>query len=338
MPPPVSASPDILARCRAVADPALRAAVDGLSEPVRRIARYHFAWCDEHGNPTGGGAGKAIRPALAMLSAEAAGGRPSDAVAAAVAVELVHNFSLLHDDIMDGDTTRRHRPTAWTVFGVDAAILAGDALSSLAAQVLAESGRPAANALLSTAVLDLIDGQCQDLELAGRDEVSLAEVLRMSRNKTGALMRCCCALGALFGGGTRHLIDHIGQFGADLGLAFQFVDDLLGIWGDPAVTGKPVYSDLRNRKKSLPVVAALTEDTEASRELRARYRGSAPLPPAELARTAALIDRAGARSWSRRQAERLVSRAIGHLRRAGVADTALDDLTTVAWLATCRDN
>src|SRR5690349_13536830 len=130
---------DVLAWSKSLVDPALREAAERLPETMRRIAGYHFGWSDADGEPTHGDGGKALRPALVLLCAEAAGGAAASAVPAAVAVELVHNFSLLHDDVMDGDTTRRHRATAWTVFGTGPAILAGDALLSVAFEVLAPS-------------------------------------------------------------------------------------------------------------------------------------------------------------------------------------------------------
>ena len=127
---------DVLAWSRGIVEPGLRAAVGTLPSSMRRIAGYHFGWWNEHDHPERASGGKAIRPTLVLLSACAVGGAPAAGVPAAVAaVELVHNFSLLHDDVMDGDLTRRHRPTAWSVFGLNAAILAGDALLTLALDV-----------------------------------------------------------------------------------------------------------------------------------------------------------------------------------------------------------
>ncbi|MFC4531206.1 polyprenyl synthetase family protein [Sphaerisporangium dianthi] len=270
---------EVLAWSRELTGPPLRAAVETLPASMRRIAAYHFGWQDESGRPASGNAGKAVRPALVLLAAEAAGGSAAAAVPAAVAVELVHNFSLLHDDVMDGDATRRHRPTAWSVFGVSGAILAGDALLTLAFEVLRSGGHPAADEaarVLGAAVLDLVEGQSADTSFETRDEVGLAECVSMAEGKTAALLAASCALGALSGDGGPEVIESLRAFGSRLGLAFQMVDDLLGIWGDPAVTGKPVFSDLRSRKKSLPVVAALTSGTPAGTELAAFYRHGQP--------------------------------------------------------------
>jgi geranylgeranyl diphosphate synthase, type I len=337
---------EVLAWSRTTVEPALRAAVDTLPSAMRRIAGYHFGWWDEHrqqesapdGHAKGG---KAIRPALVLLSAQAVGGAPAAAVSVAVAVELVHNFSLLHDDVMDGDLTRRHRPTAWSVFGVNAAILAGDALLTLALDVLAASGNPAATEgmrMLSAAVQDLVDGQSADLSFEQRVQVELAECLRMAQGKTGALMGCACAVGACFGGGSPKQVEHFRDFGAHLGLAFQHVDDLLGIWGDPALTGKPVYSDLHSRKKSLPVVAALTSSTPAGRELAALYHRDQSLSGSDLVRAAELIDVAGGRAWSQTQADELLTQAMQDLTSANPTARASQELAALTRLATHRDH
>jgi geranylgeranyl diphosphate synthase, type I len=331
---------ETLAWSRDLIGPALRAAVDSLPASMRRIAGYHLGWSDEHGEPVSAPPGKAVRPTLVLLSAAVTGGSPREAVPAAVAVELVHNFSLLHDDVMDGDATRRHRPTAWRLFGTGAAILAGDALLTLALDVLAASGHPASGRgmrMLSAAVQDLVDGQASDMAFEHRADVDPAECETMAAHKTAALIGCSCALGALFGGANDARVRRLRTFGEHLGLAFQHVDDLLGIWGDPAVTGKPVYSDLRNRKKSLPVVFALASDTPAARELAALYTGAEPLADDELARAASLVAQAGGRLWSQAEADNLLTRALDQLDLAdhGVAAA---ELTALARLVTRRDH
>ena len=331
---------EVLAHGRELVDPALRAAVGTLPPAIQRIAAYHFGWCDENGVPDTAASGKAIRPALALLSAEAVGGTPESGVSAAVAVELVHNFSLLHDDIMDGDTERRHRATAWTVFGTNPTILAGDALLTLALDVLAASGHTAAHdgaRRLGTAVQDLIHGQWADLDFESREEVELAECVRMAENKTGALLGCACALGAAFGGDSGRA-EPLRGFGLSFGAAFQHVDDLLGIWGSPAATGKPTHSDLRSRKKSLPVVAALRSDTAAGRELAALYSGKRALSEAELVRAAELVDAAGGRRWSHRQAEELLERALRELASADLVPRPAAELGRLARFAVQRDH
>src|SRR5579862_9372081 len=189
-----------VAVARDLVGPATEAAINRLSPGVRRVAAYHYGLADADGNPVRVGSGKALRPALALLSARAAGVPAERGVTAAVAVELVHNFSLLHDDIMDGDVERRHRPTAWKVYGVGPAILAGDALLALAQDILLEESGPQgawAARCLSAAVLRLIAGQGADLAFEKRDDVTLSECLTMAGDKTAALMACACSIGAV---------------------------------------------------------------------------------------------------------------------------------------------
>jgi len=329
---------EVLAWSRGLVEPVLRSAVDTLPSSLLQIAGYHLGWWDEHGHPVRASGGKAIRPALTLLCAQAVGGRA--AVPAAVAVELVHNYSLLHDDVMDGDLTRRHRPTAWTVFGVNPAILTGDALLVLAFDVLVASGHPAtadAVRMVTAAVQELLDGQRADLCFEQRAEVELAACARMAEGKTAALIGCACALGAVFGGGTPEQVTCLREFGMYLGLAFQHVDDLLGIWGDPAVTGKAVHSDLCSGKKSLPVVAALASQTAAGRELATLYHRDEPLSAADAAHAAELIDIAGGRDWSQAQADELLAQAIRQLHCASPAPHAAAELAALARLATHRD-
>src|SRR5487761_585783 len=301
-----------VAVARDLVGPATEAAINRLSPRVRRVAAYHYGLADAQGNPVRVGSGKALRPALALLSARAAGVAPERGVSAAVAVELVHNFSLLHDDIMDGDTERRHRPTAWTVFGVGAAILAGDALLALANDLLLEDNAPQglwAARCLSAAVQRLIAGQGADLAFEKRDDVGLTECLEMAGDKTAALMACACSIGAIHAGAPPSLAMGLAGFGAHIGQAFQLTDDLLGIWGAPEVTGKPVQSDLRARKKSLPVVAALNSGTPESRELAGMLARAEPLTEEDLARAAGHVEAAGGRRWAEDEADSQLSSA-----------------------------
>lgn len=337
---PGRSAPEILADTRAQVEPALRRAVDGLPAPLRHVAGYHFGWWDEQGRPATAG-GKTLRPALVLLSAEAAGGSADRAVPAAVAVEMVHNFTLLHDDVIDGDAERRHRPTAWRIFGSAAAILAGDALVARAIELLAIRGDRVARratGLLGQATQEVLGGQSADVEFERRDDVAMAECVTMAQAKTSALLRVACELGALYGGAGPERVARFADFGGGLGLAFQHVDDLLGIWGDPSATGKPVHSDLLSRKKTLPVVAALTSGTPAGRELAELYHGTAPLTEAEAVRAAELVEGAGGRQWSRTQADELVDRARGHLAAADPSPRAAAELDALARLITHRDH
>jgi len=310
---------DVLAWGRAAVSAGLREAVAQLPVSMGRVAGYHFGWRDLEGQPATGETGKAVRPALALLCAQAVGGAPRAAVPAAVAVELVHNFSLLQDDVMDRDVLRRHRPAAWTVFGAADAILGGDALLALAFQCLAEGGLTSGGEgmrRLSRCVAELCHGQSLDLSFERRGHVEMGECWSMAAGKTAALFGCACALGALAGGATAGQAQLLDDFGNHIGLAFQLVDDLLGIWGEPSSTGKPAHSDLISRKKSLPVTAALSSPAPAAREIAALYRRPQPFGTDELPRIAGLIEQAGGREWARRTAAAEFTSAVESLTAA----------------------
>ncbi|MGB6458029.1 MAG: polyprenyl synthetase family protein [Streptosporangiaceae bacterium] len=324
---------------RDLTGPAIAEAVSRLSPAVRAVAAYHLGLADASGAPvSGGGTGKALRPALALLSARATGAAPEQGVVPAAAVELVHNFSLLHDDIMDGDTERRHQPTAWTVYGVGAAILAGDALLALAQDVLLENppyGVWAARCL-SAAVQRLIAGQGADLAFERRDDVTVEECLDMAGDKTAALMACACSIGVIYLGGSANLAMSLSGFGAHAGLSFQLVDDLLGIWGAPQITGKPVGSDLRARKKSVPVVAALTSGTAAGRELAALLATPEPLTEDEVSRATALVEAAGGKARIEAMAYAELASALTCLAEADMPEDVRAEFAAIAEFITAR--
>ncbi|MEW2413985.1 family 2 encapsulin nanocompartment cargo protein polyprenyl transferase [Streptomyces sp. NPDC046866] len=322
----------LLERTRGTVDPELRRALAGLPGGMRRVAMYHFGWEHADGTPAAAPAGKAIRPALVLAAAQAvqgqggtagagaagtADGASAAAVVAAVAVELAHNFTLLHDDVIDKDVTRRGRATAWTVFGIPDAVITGDAVMALALKLLAEDPHPAsaaASARLAACMVELCAGQQADCAFEQRRHVSLDECLVMATAKTGALLGCACALGALYAGAGPEEVDAMDAFGREAGLAFQLIDDLIGIWGDPGHTGKPAGADLLARKKSLPVVAALTSGTAAGEELAALYAG--PMTGRDVHRAADAVERAGGRDWAQAHAADRMGRAVQQLSRA----------------------
>ena len=261
----MSGAPDILGRARQLVDPAIAAALGGLCEELRVPAEYHFK-----------GRGKGTRPALAILSAEAVGAPSETAVPGAVAIELIHDFSLIHDDIIDNDVERRHHPTVWAKFGTGVGVVVGDALHALAFEVLLSDPSPPrvkAAKNLAEAVSAMIAGQSMDMAFEERSSITLEECLVMEQGKTGALLSYASSVGAILAGAGDAVVDGLAEYGAHLGVAFQAVDDLLGIWGDPERTGKPAGADLRERKKSVPVVIALNSGTSAAEELAELYAG-----------------------------------------------------------------
>ena len=272
--------------------------------PLARLLRYPLGLAEADGTPGPGIGGKLLRPSLVCFSCEALGGDVSAALPLACALELVHNFSLVHDDIQDGDELRRGRPTVWKAFGTAQAINSGDGLLVLALKTAigaqgALSPRAVLTALeaLNSATFRMIEGQALDLGLEGDDSGGVAEYLAMARRKTGALFGAAFELGAI-AAGRPELSSENRALGETLGLAFQITDDILGIWGKPEQTGKPARSDLVRRKHSWPVAYALEQDP-ALGELLSR----SPVPVEKvLERLSALGVRRAAEEAARRYA------------------------------------
>jgi geranylgeranyl diphosphate synthase type I len=255
------------------------------------------------------------------------------------AVELVHNFSLLHDDVIDGDRERRHRPTVWALSGIGRAIITGDALVTASVLLLLETGGPQANAAarrLCRATAAMIEGQEADMDFESRTDVSVEDCRAMEAGKTGALLACAASIGAELVGGPAAAVDALDSFGLHLGLAFQAVDDLLGIWGDPRVTGKPTGSDLTVAKKSLPVVAALAAEHPAAAELR-RVLAGAPLDGDARDRATELIEACGGGDHTRAVAVRELRLAEEAVRRPDLDPAAVTELRELASFVVERD-
>lgn len=230
-----------------------------------RMMHYHMGWLDEAFRPGDFPVGKRIRPLLCLMACEAVGGGPQQALPAAAAVEILHNFSLIHDDLEDRDEIRRHRPTVWALWGEAQAINAGDGMFALAyaalqrlpgAGVSATKTLAALNRFTQTCV-SLTEGQHLDLRFEEQAQVTVDEYMRMIEGKTASLIAASLSIGALVGGADSRVDDALHRFGRCIGLAFQIQDDILGIWGDPDVTGKAAGNDILRRKKSLPLLYAL---------------------------------------------------------------------------------
>jgi geranylgeranyl diphosphate synthase, type I len=257
--------PLILEKYRTEVDSEIKAIIDSRSSPVYDMMRYHFGWIDKTGNPAKNNSGKALRPALCLFSCEAVGGNYRKALPAAAALELVHNFSLIHDDIQDNDRERRHRPTVWTIWGKAQAINAGTAMRILANTALLRlrgdgislEKQSRLNELLDEISLKLIEGQYLDISYEDRFDIKVSDYLNMISGKTAALISGSMEIGAFIGTDQTSCVNSIQEIGKNLGLAFQIRDDILGIWGHEEETGKPSGNDIRRRKKSIPVVYAL---------------------------------------------------------------------------------
>jgi geranylgeranyl diphosphate synthase type I len=285
-------------------------------EDLYRMMAYHMGWDDEGGRPEA--RGKRIRPLLVLLCTAASGGEWRNAIPAAVAVELVHNFSLIHDDIQDNSPVRRGRPTIWKKWSIAQAINTGDAmfvLGQIAVLNLRETASPSvvldASRLLQDSCLKLTQGQYLDLAYGARQNMNIDAYWPMIAGKTAALLSACTELGALVAGAAQSVLHSYRDFGHSLGLAFQVQDDLLGIWGDALITGKPAESDLVEGKKSLPVLFGL----EKNGAFAQRWRHG-PIEPDEVRNLAAQLEAEGARAYVEDTAARLTSEALQALREA----------------------
>ncbi|MCS6906639.1 MAG: polyprenyl synthetase family protein [Anaerolineales bacterium] len=291
---------------------------------------YHMGWMGE-----GAGAkatGKRIRPLILLLCTAASGGDWQKALPAAAAVEFVHNFSLVHDDIEDRSEYRRGRPTIWAKWGIPQGINAGDALftiSHLTIHRLAEFFSPdlvlqAAQILLQTC-LQLTQGQFLDISYESRAEISLEEYQVMIEGKTAALFAACAHLGSLIANCDPVRQHHFREFGRALGLAFQIIDDLLGIWGDEATIGKSTSSDLLSGKKTYPVILGLQSNGAFAKRWR-----KGKIQPEEVLTLAQELEEEGIRAATQAEATRLTQLALAELSAAqpsGPAAEALSSLT-----------
>ena len=270
--------PAALTRHRDVIERALRRSALPTRTHLGRMAAYHMGWIDSDGHRADAPSGKRIRPALVLWACSAMGGDAEWALPAAVAVELVHNFTLIHDDIQDGDRQRRHRETVWSIWGEAQGINAGDGIFALALRTLLAPGphadrRMRAAHTLTAAIVDVVEGQCLDLALEGSPASSTAAYLRLATAKTGALLGASLAAGALIAGASDETARRFDVAGRLLGLAFQVRDDWLGTWGDTEITGKGRHTDLQRRKLTYPIVAAYEIATaDQRRELRRLFR------------------------------------------------------------------
>lgn len=290
------------------------------------MMHYHLGWVDEALAPASGSGGKRLRPLLCLMVTEAAGGPMERAMPAAVALELLHNFSLVHDDIQDHSATRRGRPSVWKLWGIPQAINTGDGLFTLAYLTLtqlANRGVPPAraqeamHAFAATCVV-LTEGQFLDMSFETRADVTLDEYLAMIRGKTAALIRVASQLGALIAGASPETVNHYASFGECLGLAFQIQDDWLGVWGEEAVTGKPVGDDIRERKKNYPVVYALEQLAQAGDSRLVRLYQQAGMDKATEQAILDILDQVSAKEHTVEAGQAYLDRALAALAATGI--------------------
>ena len=321
---------DPLASLQRRYEKALRAEIErtvGAADlPLYRMMRYHLGM-GEASAPPGevppprAGGGKMLRPLLCLLCCEAVGGDYRRALPAAAALELLHNFTLVHDDIEDASPSRHGRQTVWRVWGQAQAINVGDGLYALAHLALLRLGEVGVSAevavetarLLDEASLRVCEGQHLDIAFEERLDVGSGEYLEMVAGKTVALLGSAAALGALLGEAPAPAVTAFREFGRELGFAFQIRDDILGIWGESVETGKPAGEDILARKKSFPVVYAFEQAVGPDREALLAAYGKSSLGPDDLATVGSILERTGALAFSEEAARRHAAEALTHL-------------------------
>ena len=254
--------PLVLSRYKDVLDLALKDAISDRRIFLYDMLRYCMGWSDAYGAPLETKKGKGIRPSLCLFTCDALGGDIEKALPAAVSLELIHNFSLIHDEIQDSDEIRHHRPTLWNVWGIPKALVAGNVMRVLADKSM--STMPSehsklltvSSSIVSEACLEMIEGQYMDISFEGGDGISVDQYMKMISHKTGALLRSSVHIGAVIGSRGGRVADIFREIGIKLGFMFQIRDDILGTWGETTSTGKPVGSDIRRKKNTLPIIHA----------------------------------------------------------------------------------
>ncbi len=333
--------PEALDRYASAVHTEMRQTLAGFDSPLHTMGRYHLGWLAADGSPVEGDGGKGLRSTLCLLACEAVGGEHRAALPAAAALELLHNFSLVHDDIQDGSPERRHRPAVWALWGSPQAINVGDSLfafARLALLRLRERGVAPGLALDLAELLDrtclrLCEGQYLDLTFQDRQDITIDDYLAMIDGKTAALIATACAMGAAIGSkqpGPREAFHSIGH---NLGLAFQIRDDVLGIWGVSETTGKPVAEDIFSKKKSYPVVHAFNHAPQPLQKELTLIYAQTELLDKDAQRVLDIFAETGAQRAAEQAARGYCDVALDKLHGLGLHNGATDQLAQLARFA-----
>ena len=316
----------------------LKFAVGSASLPMYDMMRYHLGWIDEQGNPQTATIGKRLRPVLCLLACQAVGGDWHQALPAAAAVELVHNFSLIHDDIQDRSPARRGRPTVWHIWGEPQAINVGDGMHALALSSLLrleDGGIPhqkvvRAARILGEGSLKLCEGQYLDISYEDRLDIGIDDYLDMIGGKTAALFRCSLEIGALLGTDDESLLARLKLFGHYLGMTFQVHDDLLSMWGDERTTGKPSTLDIQMKKKTLPVVYALEKAKGEDREKLWLIYQKDKISPHDAEDVLKTLNRLDAQGYVQGTSDKFYHLALSELNSMPLPPSAKEELRAIA--------
>jgi len=322
---PLLLSPEVV---RSTVLPVVEQQVTALEPTLARVCLYHLGFTDERGDPSSGGGGKLTRASLMTAAADGVGLRPEDVRSQAAAVELLHNATLIHDDIIDADELRRGRRATWTVFGTGLAVLAGDALQALGLRMVVDDpgpGRAEISSVFAEALGLVHAGQARELTFRLGPGNGIAEYDRIVEEKASALLECALVTPALRAGKPEHVLAALRAAGRHLGFALQIANDVEDIWGDPAVTGKPDRGDIQRRNPTFPVLAALSAGSQASDQLRQLWQVD-NTTAAHLQAVADLIEETGGRHTAEQLSRRHLDSAVEQLRRAELSSAATTEL------------
>jgi geranylgeranyl diphosphate synthase type I len=315
----------------------LLVAADPAAAPLYGMMRYHMGWATESFAEERANGGKRLRPLVCILCCEAAGGNPLVAVPAAAAIELLHNFTLIHDDIQDTSAYRRHRRTVWSIWGIAQGISVGDGMHAIANRALMHLRAfavPAGRVLdlmeaFDATVLRICEGQYQDVDFEQRWDITADDYLHMIGGKTAAIFAFAAFVGATLADAAPERKQLFDRFGTALGLGFQVRDDILGIWGDPATTGKETGDDIRGRKKSLPILLLHDRAPAPERRYLEDLYAGAQIGPEEIATVFRMLEAAGIHDTCQEMVHRHhidALRLLAGTNATGPARTALDRL------------
>jgi geranylgeranyl diphosphate synthase type I len=306
---------------------------------IQGVISYHFGWVDQNFEPADFEKGKFLRPTLCLLVFEALTGSYQDALPVAAAIEMIHNFTLIHDDVEDNDLQRHGRPTAWAIWGKPLAINIGDYLYTLAFHCLHQLDLTkfppervlSVLRLVSESCLVLTTGQDLDLRFEQVQDVSTEMYLDMVYRKTGALLEAAVLSGAILGAGDSEILENYRAFARNIGIAFQVRDDILGIWGDSAMTGKSRDNDLRRKKKTLPVIYTLNEISGPSKKtLKLFYNAPGPLSDEQIQVVRACLEQARAYQYTQKLADHYIHKAFTALNKISISNQAQSELEAIA--------
>lgn len=322
--------PEVFYRYRDDIVKELASNINGGKLAMYDMMRYHMGWIDEQGNLQDAG-GKLVRPTLLILTCECVGGDWRSALPAAAAVELVHNFSLIHDDIEDGDKERRQRATVWRIWGEPQAINVGDAMHSMSRlalnwlddKVIAPKKILRAASILDKTCLELCEGQYLDILYESKVDININDYILMTDLKTASLITCSVKLGALLGTDDEATVQRFERFGRKLGMAYQMIDDVLGIWGDEP------FSDILKKKKTLPIIYALEHASNKDRaKLLDIYRRKS-INHAGVRQVIEILNRLKTEEYSRHMAQQYYNEALAELGESGLSAPTCKELKEV---------